>query len=108
MFIKSVASAADMMDMLRCLQYANYAIEEQDPIASYGPGHEASLLAVAKKYDQSGVFQKWVPCGFEVLIGRYKHGWDERGNPSKELHYSLASQTFVEIEFKKHLSKRFT
>jgi hypothetical protein len=86
MFMNSISSAADKVGMLHRFQYANYANEEQDSIASYGPRNEASLLAVAKKYDPSGVFQKLVQVASNYNIGRYKHGWDKQGNQSKELH----------------------
>lgn len=65
-FVNSVASVAKKMGMLHRFQYANYANEKQDPIASYGPENKAFLLAVGKMYDPSGVFQKLAPGGFKL------------------------------------------
>ena len=46
--------------------YLNYALQQQDPIAGYGPDNRAFLRAVSRKYDPRGVFQKLVPGGFKL------------------------------------------
>ncbi|KAJ5952345.1 uncharacterized protein N7479_010758 [Penicillium vulpinum] len=46
--------------------YLNYANETQDPLSSYGPENVKYIQAVAKKYDQTGVFQTQVPGGFKI------------------------------------------
>ncbi|MCJ1405676.1 hypothetical protein MMC11_008905 [Xylographa trunciseda] len=46
--------------------YLNYALQSQDPIASYGTESVARLREVSKKYDPQGVFQKLCPGGFKL------------------------------------------
>ena len=44
----------------------NHADTTQDPIASYGTVSQAKLIALSKKYDPHGVFQRLVPGGFKL------------------------------------------
>ncbi len=46
--------------------YLNYALQNQDPLGSYGAKNLQKMKAAAKKYDPDGVFQKLVPGGFKV------------------------------------------
>ena len=46
--------------------YMNYALQSQDPIASYGPVNKANLEVVSRVYDPKQVFQKLVPGGFKL------------------------------------------
>ncbi|MCJ1431949.1 hypothetical protein MMC27_001305 [Xylographa pallens] len=46
--------------------YLNYALQSQDPIASYGPENVARLREVSRSYDPQGVFQTLCPGGFKL------------------------------------------
>ncbi|KAJ5496919.1 FAD-binding type 2 [Penicillium fimorum] len=46
--------------------YLNYANSNQDPLSNYGHENVEYMRTVAKKYDQTGVFQTQVPGGFKV------------------------------------------
>ncbi|MCJ1377709.1 hypothetical protein MMC17_000805 [Xylographa soralifera] len=46
--------------------YLNYALQSQDPIASYGPENVARLREASRKYDPQGVFQTLCPGGFKL------------------------------------------
>ncbi|CAG7948953.1 unnamed protein product [Penicillium nalgiovense] len=46
--------------------YLNYANSNQNPLSSYGPENVEYIRTVAKKYDQTGVFQNQVPGGFKI------------------------------------------
>jgi hypothetical protein len=46
--------------------YMNYGNPSQDVISGYGATNKAKLLAIAKKYDPSGVFQKLQPGYFKL------------------------------------------
>ena len=46
--------------------YLNYALQSQDPIASYGEESVARLRAVSSRYDPQGVFQRLCPGGFKL------------------------------------------
>ena len=46
--------------------YLNYALEQQDPIASYGQSNVDFLRGVSQRYDPQKVFQKLVPGGFKL------------------------------------------
>jgi hypothetical protein len=46
--------------------YLNYANSNQDPLSTYGSENVEYIRAVAKKYDQTGVFQTQVPGGFKI------------------------------------------
>jgi hypothetical protein len=46
--------------------YLNYAAEFQDPIASYGEGNKARMIAVSEKYDPIQFFQRQVSVGFKL------------------------------------------
>jgi len=46
--------------------YLNYALQDQDPLGSYGQANLDKIEAAAKAYDPSGVFQKLVPGGFKI------------------------------------------
>ncbi|KAJ5356385.1 FAD-binding type 2 [Penicillium concentricum] len=46
--------------------YLNYANSNQDPLSNYGRENVEYMRTVAKKYDQTGVFQTQVPGGFKI------------------------------------------
>ncbi|KGO63862.1 FAD linked oxidase, N-terminal [Penicillium italicum] len=46
--------------------YLNYANSNQNPLSSYGSENVEFIRTVAKKYDQTGVFQTQVPGGFKI------------------------------------------
>lgn len=46
--------------------YLNYANSNQNPLSTYGPENVEFIRTVAKKYDQTGVFQTQVPGGFKI------------------------------------------
>ena len=46
--------------------YLNYANNNQNPPSTYGPENVGFIRTVAKKYDQTGVFQNQVPGGFKI------------------------------------------
>ena len=46
--------------------YLNYANINQNPLSSYGPENVEYIRTVARKYDQTGVFQNQVPGGFKI------------------------------------------
>ncbi|KAJ5423850.1 FAD-binding type 2 [Penicillium cf. griseofulvum] len=46
--------------------YLNYANSNQDPLSTYGSENVEYIRTVAKKYDQTGVFQTQVPGGFKI------------------------------------------
>lgn len=46
--------------------YLNYALQNQDPLGSYGKANLDKITAAAKKYDPNGVFQKLVPGGYKI------------------------------------------
>ncbi|KAL8823503.1 MAG: hypothetical protein Q9191_005796 [Dirinaria sp. TL-2023a] len=46
--------------------YLNYALQQQDPIASYGQGNVNFLRVVSQRYDPLRVFQRLVPGGFKL------------------------------------------
>ncbi|VUC36523.1 unnamed protein product [Clonostachys rosea] len=47
-------------------KYLNYAFNFQDPISSYGEENKKAMLAVSKKYDPDGLFQKGAVGGFKL------------------------------------------
>ncbi|KAL8664831.1 MAG: hypothetical protein Q9202_002693 [Teloschistes flavicans] len=47
-------------------QYVNYAMEDQDPLGSYGEGNVRFLKEVSGRYDPAGVFQRLVTGGWKV------------------------------------------
>lgn len=47
--------------------YLNYALQAQDPIASYGTANVQRLESIAAVYDPSQVFQRLVPGGFKLF-----------------------------------------
>lgn len=47
-------------------RFLNYALGDQDPIASYGEESVAFVRAAAQKYDPEGVFQKLRGSGFKI------------------------------------------
>ncbi|KAJ5269332.1 hypothetical protein N7497_009935 [Penicillium chrysogenum] len=46
--------------------YLNYANINQSPLSSYGTENVEYIRTVARKYDQTGVFQNQVPGGFKI------------------------------------------
>lgn len=46
--------------------FLNYGANDQPVIQGYGRDNVDKLLAVSRKYDPTGVFQKQVPGGFKV------------------------------------------
>lgn len=46
--------------------YLNYALQNQDPLGSYGKANLDKIKAAAKVYDPTGVFQKLVPGGYKI------------------------------------------
>ncbi|MCJ1226704.1 hypothetical protein MMC12_003357 [Toensbergia leucococca] len=46
--------------------YLNYAMQSQDPIASYGVKNVAAMQAVSSQHDPDQVFQNMVPGGFKM------------------------------------------
>ncbi|KAF8247239.1 FAD-binding domain-containing protein [Wilcoxina mikolae CBS 423.85] len=46
--------------------YLNYALDAQDPIASYGEGNVEKLRKVQEKYDPDRVWEKLVNGGFKI------------------------------------------
>ena len=44
----------------------NYADASQDVLGSYGEVNVRKMLAVLRKYDPEGIFQKRVPGGFKL------------------------------------------
>ena len=46
--------------------YLNYALQQQDPIASYGQDNLDFLRDVSQQYDPRRVFQRLVPGGFKL------------------------------------------
>ncbi|KAI9820173.1 MAG: hypothetical protein M1827_005795 [Pycnora praestabilis] len=47
--------------------YLNYALQSQDPIASYGQRNQALLRQISRQYDPEQVFQRLVPGGFKLF-----------------------------------------
>ena len=64
--INEASYSADARGILHQYLYLNYALESQDPIASYGVQNLAELRAVSKKFDPEQVFQRLVPGGFKL------------------------------------------
>jgi hypothetical protein len=54
----AVESYSKSLDAFVDYRYINYADASQDVLASYGPKSLKKMLAVSKKYDPAGVFQK--------------------------------------------------
>ncbi|PGH12794.1 hypothetical protein AJ79_04018 [Helicocarpus griseus UAMH5409] len=46
--------------------YLAYALDNQDPLKSYGPENVQHMKNVAQKYDPLGIFQTMVPGGFKI------------------------------------------
>lgn len=64
--IAAVAARARQLGILHEYLYLNYAMQGQDPIASYGAASLRELRSVSRKYDPAQVFQKLVPGGFKL------------------------------------------
>lgn len=47
-------------------KYLNYAAQDQNPLATYGPESVNRLKKIQRKYDPRGVFTKNVPGGFKL------------------------------------------
>ncbi|GAB1315502.1 FAD-binding PCMH-type domain-containing protein [Madurella fahalii] len=47
-------------------RYMNYAMEDQNPLGSYGEANVRFMKDVAARYDPDGVFQTRVPGGFKI------------------------------------------
>lgn len=64
--IEEASSSALARGILHQYIYLNYALENQDPIASYGEQNLVELRSVSKKFDPGQVFQRLVPGGFKL------------------------------------------
>jgi hypothetical protein len=64
--ISDITAAAKALGTWNRYIDLNHATTGQDPISSYGPAVKAKLLAVSRKYDRHGVFQKLVTGGFKL------------------------------------------
>lgn len=64
--LREAISYAKSEDLYNEYLYLNYALEKQDPIASYGAESVNFLRRVSGTYDPSGTFQKLVPGGFKL------------------------------------------
>jgi len=53
--------------------YMNYGSQYQDIVAGYGSANKARLIAISKKYDPSGMFEKLQP-GYFKLTGAPQNG----------------------------------
>ncbi|KAA8618427.1 GlcD FAD-FMN-containing dehydrogenase [Pyrenophora tritici-repentis] len=47
-------------------QYLNYADSYQNPLGNYGDENVAKILAAAREFDPTGVFQEQTPGGFKI------------------------------------------
>ena len=65
--IGEIEKATTKAGVFNGFKYLNYAAFFQDPLSSYGPQNKATLQAVSKKYDPSGLFQTGVPGGFKLF-----------------------------------------
>jgi len=65
-FIAAVTARAKQVGLFNEYIYLNYALESQDPIASYGQDNVGFLRQVSRRYDPKQVFQKLVPGGFKL------------------------------------------
>lgn len=65
-FIGAVTARANQLGISHEYIYLNYAMQVQDPIASYGTANVQNMRAVSRKYDPAQVFQKLVPGGFKL------------------------------------------
>ena len=65
-FVRQAIQYAKSQGKYNRYLYLNYALQQQDPIAGYGPENQAFLRMMSRKYDPRGVFQKLVPGGFKL------------------------------------------
>jgi len=65
-FIAAVTARARQLGILNEYIYLNYALQSQDPIASYGADNLRFLREVSRRYDPKQVFQTLVPGGFKL------------------------------------------
>lgn len=65
--LEIIKKEAEDLGQLSPYTYMNYAFPGQDPISSYGSEVKEELVAVSKKYDPHGFFQKAVREGFKIL-----------------------------------------
>jgi hypothetical protein len=65
-FVAQATAMAKAAGVLNDYIYLNYALQTQDPIASYGAANQAQLRAVSKQFDPTQAFQKLVPGGFKL------------------------------------------
>ena len=65
-FINEVASEASKRNVYNEYIYLNYALQSQDPLASYGSQSLEAMREASRKYDPRQVFQKQVPGGFKL------------------------------------------
>lgn len=64
--LRQAIAYAESQNLYHRYLYLNYAMQGQDPIASYGPENVEFLRQVSRKYDHGGVFQRLVPGGFKL------------------------------------------
>ncbi|KAI0887005.1 FAD-binding domain-containing protein [Annulohypoxylon maeteangense] len=64
--LEKIKSEAASREQLVPYVYMNYAFDNQDPVGSYGEDSKRLLMAVSKKYDPEGLFQKGCPGGFKL------------------------------------------
>lgn len=64
--IDGVVNEARRRGLLHEYIYLNYALEWQDPMASYGTENLEMLRRVSRRYDPLQTFQKLVPGGFKL------------------------------------------
>lgn len=65
-FINKVTSEASNRNVSNEYVYLNYALQSQDPLASYGNQSLESMRKASRQYDPRQVFQKQVPGGFKL------------------------------------------
>ena len=64
--INEIDQASQAWGLYHRFKYLNYANQDQDPIAGYGPEVHSKLKAVGRKYDPLGFFQRAMPGGFKI------------------------------------------
>jgi hypothetical protein len=67
-FRNAVEEYATLMGLNKNWPYLNYAMGDQDPLASYGEENLSIIRAAAEKYDPTKVFQKLRGSGFKIPV----------------------------------------
>lgn len=65
-FVSRSVDLANSMGLANRYIYINYAAQDQDVYAGYGPESEARLKQVQAKYDPLGVFKRLQPGYFKL------------------------------------------